>query len=200
MNFLKIKLLVIALIMFAASSAFASYSFNVDVNTSALIGQTGYIDLQMNPDNTSNIATATTSNFASDVTFVGAPAYMGNASGQLSDNTLTISTAGTAQSNDYFHQATFGNALHFQLNLDGLPSNTFALSFYKDDGLGGYTSIFSTDSVSGAAAMIDLTANGAVVNVTSSETTVSPTPIPAAAWLLGSGLMGLAGIRRRNQK
>lgn len=26
---------------------------------------------------------------------------------------------------------------------------------------------------------------------------VTPTPIPAAAWLLGSGLMGLAGIRRR---
>jgi len=26
----------------------------------------------------------------------------------------------------------------------------------------------------------------------------TPTPIPAAAWLLGSGLLGLAGIRRRN--
>jgi hypothetical protein len=29
---------------------------------------------------------------------------------------------------------------------------------------------------------------------------VTPTPIPAAAWLLGSGLMGLAGIRRRKEK
>jgi len=28
---------------------------------------------------------------------------------------------------------------------------------------------------------------------------VTPTPIPAAFWLLGSGLMGLAGIRRRKQ-
>jgi hypothetical protein len=27
---------------------------------------------------------------------------------------------------------------------------------------------------------------------------VTPTPIPAAAWLLGSGLLGLVGIRRRN--
>lgn len=27
---------------------------------------------------------------------------------------------------------------------------------------------------------------------------VTPTPIPAAAWLLGSGLLGLAGVRRRN--
>ena len=28
---------------------------------------------------------------------------------------------------------------------------------------------------------------------------VTPTPIPAAAWLLGSGLMGLVGIRRKQQ-
>ncbi len=27
---------------------------------------------------------------------------------------------------------------------------------------------------------------------------VTPTPIPAAAWLLGSGLLGLAGVRRKN--
>lgn len=31
------------------------------------------------------------------------------------------------------------------------------------------------------------------------DTTPLPTPIPAAAWLLGSGLLGLAGIRRRRQ-
>jgi len=30
-------------------------------------------------------------------------------------------------------------------------------------------------------------------------TDATPTPIPAAAWLLGYGLMGLAGIRRRKQ-
>jgi hypothetical protein len=29
---------------------------------------------------------------------------------------------------------------------------------------------------------------------------VTPTPIPAAAWLLGSGLLGLVGIRRRKEK
>jgi len=29
--------------------------------------------------------------------------------------------------------------------------------------------------------------------------TITPTPIPAAAWLLGSGLLGLVGIRRRMQ-
>lgn len=29
---------------------------------------------------------------------------------------------------------------------------------------------------------------------------VTPTPIPAAAWLLGSGLLGLVGLRRKGQK
>ena len=32
------------------------------------------------------------------------------------------------------------------------------------------------------------------------HTNVAATPIPAAAWLLGSGIIGLIGIRRRNQK
>ena len=44
-------------------------------------------------------------------------------------------------------------------------------------------------------------ANDGTAQVASFDTTAqgTPTPIPAAAWLLGSGLMGLAGIRRRKQ-
>ena len=32
------------------------------------------------------------------------------------------------------------------------------------------------------------------------DVNITPTPIPAAAWLLGSGLMGLAGFRRKGKK
>jgi hypothetical protein len=35
------------------------------------------------------------------------------------------------------------------------------------------------------------------VEVLTSTLTVSPTPIPGAIWLLGSGLVGLVGIRRK---
>jgi hypothetical protein len=38
----------------------------------------------------------------------------------------------------------------------------------------------------------------ATTQILASEASATPTPIPAAAWLLGSGLMGLVGIRRRN--
>ncbi|HUJ16751.1 MAG TPA: VPLPA-CTERM sorting domain-containing protein [Nitrospirota bacterium] len=45
---------------------------------------------------------------------------------------------------------------------------------------------------------VDLSDNGAATtNIMASQANVTPTPIPAVAWLLGSGLMGLAGIRRR---
>lgn len=47
-----------------------------------------------------------------------------------------------------------------------------------------YTAIFSDHAESGE-------------NFETAEGTATPTPIPAAFWLLGSGLAGLAGIRRK---
>ena len=69
MNFLKIKLLVIAVMMFAASSAFASLSYNVSIDTSslALAGDSGYLYLQYNPLNGA-ASTATVANFVTDGT------------------------------------------------------------------------------------------------------------------------------------
>lgn len=54
----------------------------------------------------------------------------------------------------------------------------------------------------------NLTINTAAIRTTSAGNTifidgaptVSPTPIPAAAWLFGSGLAGLVGLRRRMQQ
>lgn len=39
--------------------------------------------------------------------------------------------------------------------------------------------------------------HGAIEDWTSIEGTASPVPVPAAVWLLGSGLIGLAGLRRK---
>jgi hypothetical protein len=41
------------------------------------------------------------------------------------------------------------------------------------------------------------TRNGAITLNASGDVEMAPVPVPAAAWLLGSGLFGLVGLRRR---
>ncbi|MGC1456622.1 MAG: NF038129 family PEP-CTERM protein [Nitrospirota bacterium] len=184
-----IKLLVIAAIMFAATSAFADYSYNFDVNTSSISGQTGYLELQFNPGLNPGVASAVISNFTSDAA-LGASILTGDVTGALPGAVTINNTTGW---NDYFQALTFGNGAHFTLNLAGSADNSFGLSFYGADGV---TSLLTSDP-SGFATTIDMNANGAAINSNSSQVTVAATPIPAAAWLFGSGVMGLAGIRRR---
>ena len=53
---------------------------------------------------------------------------------------------------------------------------------------GGTNPFASIDSVAGIT-----------MNANASQLASTPTPIPAAAWLFGSGLLGLAGVRRKRQ-
>ncbi len=191
MRLLNIRLLVITVMMFAASSAFASFSYDFNVDTSSVSGQSGYIDLQFNPGiNSAGAASAAITNFVSDSSIVGVAALTGGAAGQL-PSVVTINN--TSGYNDYFQAVTFGNTTNFALNLSGATGNSFALAFLNST----QTAALLTNDTSGNgyATTVDLTPNGPVVTNLSSQVTV--TPIPAAAWLLGSGLMGLVGIRRK---
>jgi hypothetical protein len=74
-----------------------------------------------------------------------------------------------------------------------LPSYEVELDF-----TGGFSDVYmyEYDAMNNAwdYGTIRLYADGsAVLNPTS-----NPVPVPAAVWLLGSGLLGLIGIRRRN--
>ncbi|HTP67210.1 MAG TPA: NF038129 family PEP-CTERM protein [Geobacteraceae bacterium] len=204
MNFLKIKLLVIAIIMFAASSAFASLSYEVTVDTSSLNGQSGYLYLQYNPFNGAS-STATIANFATDGILGAqdtADVVNGSAvSGMLAGPVTFNNTNGV---NDYLHAITFGNSLSFLAYFSNLASggqqggaSTFSLGVF---GVDTVTPLLNTNggNYAGTVAMINLFNDG-TTNALSldSTTTATATPIPAAAWLLGSGLIGLAGIRRR---
>lgn len=70
-------------------------------------------------------------------------------------------------------------------------------------------SYFGITATSGSVAGLDLTffASGTIdggftsngINSGSITDVPTPTPIPAAAWLLGSGLMGLVGLRRKGK-
>ena len=191
MKRIKLLLLIIAFVVFAANAAFASYSYDFNIDTTSVAGQTGYLELQFNPGLNPGVAGAVISNFTSDATLAGAPQLTGDVTGALPGAVTINNTTGW---NDYYQQVIFGSSVQFALSLSGSAHNSFALSFYGAD---GFTPLLTNDSTNGFATIIDVNANGAAVTNLSDQVAVASTPIPAAAWLLGSGLMGLAGIRRR---
>jgi len=89
----------------------------------------------------------------------------------------------------YLGQTILGGA-----KASGIAGGT-ALDFYQVTGTGKNTDILSAVQFGNAngAATWALSSTGDLVYTTSA----SPVPLPAAIWLLGSGLLGLAGIGRR---
>ena len=215
MKFMKIKLLIIAVIMFAASSAFASLStYEVTINTSnidATYGVTsGYLYLQYASINSPVASTATVSNLVTDATMgavVTGSAY-GLAGGSTGGPLPTSVVLSTSQPVTDYEQAitSFGNTISFLVTLSSTPgtgttaASTFNVELFADPS--GATALLNPNGggYAGVGAEINLLNNG-TTSATSldASTTATPTPIPAAAWLLGSGIMGLAGIRRRKQ-
>ena len=195
MNFLKIKLLIITVIMFAANSAFASLSYNVSVDTSAYDTTNGYLFFTYVPVNALD-STATVSNFQTDFSRLAASPEAqieetpGTVTGQL-PGPVTFNNLGGL--NDYTHGITFGKPLSFDLTLanlvDGSAIGTSTISLTLQDA--NFTDLAKLFT-------IDLNADGTAATVVlDNSATVTPTPIPAAFWLLGSGLAGLVGVRRR---
>jgi hypothetical protein len=202
MNLLKIKLLVIAIMMFVASSAFAALSYDVAVDTSILNGTDGYLYFQYLPVNATD-SSAMVSGFsggllapAPSVNVVDGSAVSGSLPG-------TVTFANTNGINDYNHAINFGNTINFHLSFNdpasgGQPggSSTFSLGLYQDEFgasplLGG--TLFNINLMNDGSTSTETLASQASVSVSS-------VPLPAAAWLFGSGLAGLFGLRRREQK
>jgi len=107
---------------------------------------------------------------------------------QASGNTMSIS-AGTLllnQTQDDFYAAG-GPRLEFDsvgnltgLSFSSLPFSSGALSFYiEDPDFNAATGVWNANTLS--------------------MTPATPVPVPAAVWLLGSGVMGLAGVARRRR-
>jgi hypothetical protein len=201
MKFKKLQLLIIALVVFVASSSFAALSYNVSIDTTSINGQDGYLYFQYVPVNTTN-STATVYNFTTNGTLAGSSSTNvvdGSAvTGQLPGSVAFANTNGI---NDYNHGIHFGNTMNFILsfsdpvsNLPAGGSSTFSLGLFADEGgentlLGG--TLFTIDL------MNDGTASHTIL---ASEATVNPVPIPGAVWLLGSGLAGLVGLRKKTRK
>ena len=111
MKLLKVKLLVVAALMFAASSAFGSYGMDFNVNTSSLNGQSGYLELQLSPGPVLGAANALVSNYSSDAALlVGAPVLTGDVSGALPASVTLTNSNGLYQARPYLTAATSGLA------------------------------------------------------------------------------------------
>jgi hypothetical protein len=203
MKYLKTKLFVIALMILTAGSAFASISYDVTVNTSSLSGDTGYIYLQYVTANAAS-STATVSGFTTNGTLAATNDTIDVVNGSAVTGVLpgSVTFANTNSVNDYNHAITFGNSFSFDLSFSAPSaggsasgSSTFSLGLFAD-AYGNTPSL--TDSSAGTLFTVSLVNDGSTrTSVLASEAKVSPVPIPATVWLLGSALTGLVGLKQR---
>lgn len=212
MNLLKIKLLVAASIVFAASSAFASISYDVTINTSSLASSagSGYLYLDYQNDGGAS-STATISNIVTDGVF-GALDTVDIVNGTAVTGTLpnTVVFANTHTDNDYDQAFTFGNTISFLLTLSNpgplgslhpSGSSTFSFAVFADGA--GNTPLLNVNGNGPAApgtafsVSLDNTGSAAAYILDSSVETLAPTPIPPSALLLAPGLLGLVGLRKK---
>jgi hypothetical protein len=208
MRFLKTKLLIFALVIFAASSAFALPSYDVTINTSAFAGSSGYLYMQYDQAGASVASsTATVSSFFTNGV-LGLQDKVDVVNGSAVTGTLPgpVVFANTNGINDYNQAVTsFGSTISFDVffgNLGaGVPaggSSTFSFGLFAD--AAGTQPLLNVNggNLAGTAFTLNLNNDGtSTAEVLAPQATV---PVPAAAWLLGSGLTGLVAIRRRMKK
>ncbi len=184
-------------LLLSLSTAHADMLYHVNIDTSALNGGSGYIDLQFNSgDSSAPAATALLSGFAGSITLLPSVVNEGDVSGALP---ATLVFANSTAFNDVFQSVLFGNDFSFDisfggdfLNAGGSIGTSFALSLYAQD---GFTTLLTTDP-NGTLLTTELAPGGIVTNTTfaadalgsPSVVAVTPVPLPAALWLLLGGL------------
>lgn len=100
---------------------------------------------------------------------------------------------------------SFGQYLILENASDNSQAKTLALSFSNILTNAGGNEALSSDSYFSVRDQTSfpfrtvLSYNFLNGEVTNASTNVSAVPVPAAAWLFGSGLLGLAGLRRKKQ-
>jgi hypothetical protein len=106
------------------------------------------------------------------------------------NNPKDYDASGSAWSENYGVYSPTGGYLGVSRinNVGSVNYNFNAMNFYgyNQSGFSSASESFNSNNLSYSALPVDINA-------------FTPTPIPAGAWLLGSGLAGLVGLRRKRQ-
>ena len=191
----------------------APITYHVSVNTSAISGTPGHLDLQFNPagGSAAQPATASITDFTTAGGMLGGVVErLGDAAGTLPDMVRLNNTSGI---NNLFQAFTFGSDFSFNLTLtgpaldipsDGTSGSGFFLALYAMD----QQTPLLTSNPDGLLLSVLLSANGTttvqtfgispgVISVTQQAAAI---PEPATIVLLGTGLAGVAARVFRRQR
>lgn len=208
MKSLAVKLFVLAMILFSAGSAFASYSstYTITVDTSSLSNSTGYIYFQFLRDPNASLSTATAQiqDFATDGALGSKADGVNTGTGSSNSGRYvtgllpeTVTFGNNNQINDYNQAITFGSTISFQLVLtqnvlDPYFTNTFSMWLSQDA-----AGLIPLQTSSGELFEANIYGDGGSDVLVIDTTGTSVVPIPSTAWLMVPALLGLIGAKRK---
>lgn len=166
----------------------------VQVDTSSLAGQTGWLDFQFNPaDLTAPADSATIAGFSS----LGPAWPQGSATGDASGSLAGTLVLGNRQViNDWLQGFVFGTSLSFNLEIAATAApgsgtgTAFSLSLYDST----FNSLLA-DPLWGASLVINVDDSAALAQTAQVSLSTSPVPEPNTTWLTLAGLLAIGTFR-----
>lgn len=181
-------------IAIGAPAALAGPMFRVSLDTSALAGTVGYLDLGLNGPLDAAPTVARVSNFSGAFLDGGILAPSGDVSGDIVNGVVLRNSADL----NYFDQlVTFGGLFSFDVSFDlggGDHGTLFSVGFIDDayNSLGAIGNVIELNLVTGQPAQLQL--------VEGQFASVAEVPEPGAWLLLASGLFLLVTTQRMRQR